>query len=220
MDRLEDVALDRLPIFPLPGVVLFPEAVLPLHVFEPRYRELVAWALAGHRALAVPMLRPGYESDYDGRPPVFEVMGAGRIVAEERLPDGRWNLLVRGTDRVRLTHEWPPDERFRVIRAERLPTLDGDERGVETHARRLRAVVDRVGEATPRAREPLARLLTLLKTPAELADVVAAHLVADADARQRILEELDLAVRLKLVTDAVATLLLGLGGGGGPPTLH
>jgi Lon protease-like protein len=182
----------------------------------------VAWSLASHRALAVPMLRPGYESDYDGRPPVFEVMGAGRIVAEEKLPDGRWNLLVRGTDRVRLTHEWPPDETFRLIRAERLPTIAGDELDVATGARRLRAVVDRVGQATPRAREPLSRLLTLLKSPGELADVVAAHLVADADARQGILEELDLAVRLKLVTDAVATLLLGLGnqGGGGPPTLH
>lgn len=87
---------DVVPLFPLPNVVHFPGVPLPLHVFEPRYRELVRDALAGRRLVGMVLLRAGWEADYYGAPPVFDVGTAGAIVRAERLADGRWNVVLRG----------------------------------------------------------------------------------------------------------------------------
>ena len=95
----------RIPIFPLPEVVFFPDTVLPLHVFEPRYRQMIADCLAGDRWLGVAMLRPGWEKDYQGRPPVHDVAGAGEILQAEVLADGRFNILLDGRARVRILEE-------------------------------------------------------------------------------------------------------------------
>ena len=96
---------ELLPIFPLPNVVLFPNVFLPLHIFEPRYREMVADALASDRMIAIVLLRPGWESDYDGRPAVYRVACSGVITHVERLPDGRYNIVLRGLERVRILEE-------------------------------------------------------------------------------------------------------------------
>src|SRR5204862_3056558 len=89
-------------LFPLPNVVLFPHVVQPLHIFEPRYRQMTADTLTGDRLLALVLLKPGWEEDYDGRPAVHPVACLGRVVADQLLPDGRYNLLVRGLSRARL----------------------------------------------------------------------------------------------------------------------
>ena len=88
-------------LFPLPNLVLFPHVMQPLHVFEPRYRQMTADALAGDRLIALVLLRPGWEADYEGRPPVFPVACLGHVVADKQLPDGRYNLLLRGLSRLR-----------------------------------------------------------------------------------------------------------------------
>jgi len=95
----------QIPIFPLPSVVLFPEVTLPLHIFEPRYREMVADALTGDRLIGIVLLRPGWEPEYEGRPPIYEVGCVGVISHHERLADGRYNIVLQGVDRVRLTGE-------------------------------------------------------------------------------------------------------------------
>ncbi|HEX3850250.1 MAG TPA: LON peptidase substrate-binding domain-containing protein, partial [Polyangiaceae bacterium] len=82
----EDLA--ALPIFPLPNVVLFPGALLPLHVFEPRYRELARQVLSGRQLMAVARLKPGFEEHYEGRPPVFEVCGVGSVIDSVAHGDG------------------------------------------------------------------------------------------------------------------------------------
>src|SRR6185436_5117887 len=112
---------DSVCIFPLPDVALFPHAILPLHVFEPRYREMVRDCLAGDRKMAVAALAPGYEADYHGRPAVRPVCGLGEVVAHDGLPDGRSNILLRGTSRVRIIEELPPDRSYRLVRCQRLP---------------------------------------------------------------------------------------------------
>lgn len=94
-----------LPIFPLPNVVLFPNVFLPLHVFEPRYREMVADALEGDRIIGMVLLRPGWEGDYEGRPPVYPVGCAGLITHSERLDDGRYNIVLRGFEKFTITGE-------------------------------------------------------------------------------------------------------------------
>ena len=96
---------DLLPIFPLPNVVLFPSVFLPLHIFEPRYREMVADALAADRMIGMVLLRPGWERDYEGRPPVYPIGCSGVITHAERLPDGRSNIVLRGMERFRVVSE-------------------------------------------------------------------------------------------------------------------
>jgi Lon protease-like protein len=97
-----------LPIFPLPNVVLFPNVFLPLHIFEPRYRQMVTDALAGERMIGMVLLQPGYEAAYEGAPPVYEVGCAGLITHVERLSDGRFNIVLRGLERFRIVGEDPP----------------------------------------------------------------------------------------------------------------
>jgi uncharacterized protein len=94
-----------IPIFPLPNVVLFPNVFLPLHIFEPRYREMVSEALAGDRIIGMVLLRPGWESDYEGRPPVYAIGCAGLITFSEQHADGRYNIVLRGLEKFRITGE-------------------------------------------------------------------------------------------------------------------
>src|SRR5271166_6273395 len=92
-------------LFPLPNLVLFPQAVQPLHIFEPRYRQMTADALNADRLVALVLLAPGWEADYAGRPALHQVACLGRIVADHRLEDGRFNILLRGLSRIRLGEE-------------------------------------------------------------------------------------------------------------------
>src|SRR5262245_1553397 len=89
-------------LFPLPNLVLFPSVIQPLHIFEPRYRELLVDALADDRLMALALLKPGWEEEYDQRPSIFSVVCLGRIFKEERLTDGRFNLLLHGLSRARI----------------------------------------------------------------------------------------------------------------------
>jgi Lon protease-like protein len=96
---------DLLPLFPLPNVVLFPNVFLPLHVFEPRYRDMVADAVASDRMIGMVLLRPGWQAAYEGRPAVFPVGCSGVITHVERLNDGRFNIVLRGVERFRIADE-------------------------------------------------------------------------------------------------------------------
>ena len=96
---------DLLPLFPLPNVVLFPNVFLPLHVFEPRYREMVADALASDRIIGMVLLRPGWDRDYEGSPPVYPIGCSGVITHVERQTDGRYNIVLRGVERFRIVDE-------------------------------------------------------------------------------------------------------------------
>ena len=92
----------RARLFPLPNLVLFPSVVQPLHIFEPRYRQLMEDALKDDRLIAMALLQPGWEDDYYKNPPIYPVVCLGRVHKEERLPDGRWNLLLHGLARARV----------------------------------------------------------------------------------------------------------------------
>jgi hypothetical protein len=94
-----------IPLFPLPNVVLFPNVFLPLHIFEPRYRQMVADALQGDRIIGMVLLRPGYEANYQGRPAIYNVGCAGVITHSQPLPDGRYDIVLRGIEKFRITSE-------------------------------------------------------------------------------------------------------------------
>jgi Lon protease-like protein len=105
-------------LFPLPGLVFFPHAVQPLHIFEPRYRQMAADALAGDRLLALVLFQPGWEDEYDDAPAVHPVACLGRVAVNQLLPDGRYNLVLRGLARVRIVEELTTDKRYRMARVE------------------------------------------------------------------------------------------------------
>jgi len=96
---------ELLSLFPLPNVVLFPNVFLPLHIFEPRYRDMVADALASDRMIGMVLLRPGWDRDYEGRPPIYPIGCSGVMTHVEQLPDGRYNLVLRGLERFRILAE-------------------------------------------------------------------------------------------------------------------
>ena len=115
----------RLPIFPLPSAVLFPNALLPLHIFEPRYRAMTEDALEGNRLIGMVLLAPGPRKQR-GRPPVYPVGCAGSITQADRLSDGRFNLVLQGVRRFRIRHEEASGTPYRVVTAELLddPSFD------------------------------------------------------------------------------------------------
>lgn len=116
----------QIPLFPLPDVVFFPGTVLPLHVFETRYRAMVTDALAGDRTIAVALLQPGWERQYAGNPPCFEVATAGKIEKLETTSDGRHYFKLAGSVRIRLG-EVVRDTPYRLVRAEEIPENPVDE---------------------------------------------------------------------------------------------
>lgn len=131
-----------IPIFPLPNVVLFPNVFLPLHIFEPRYRKMVADALEGDRIIGMVLLRPGWEADYDGRPPVYPIGCAGLITHAEPLPEGRYNIVLRGLEKFRIGEE-DDSLPYRVAQVETLmeDLTDGERAMVRTERRRLEALL-------------------------------------------------------------------------------
>jgi ATP-dependent Lon protease len=191
---LSDDELAELPVFPLPNAVLFPGVSMGLHVFEPRYRAMMRHCIdEGPRAMAIAMLKPGFEPDYERQPPIFDVAGAGRIVAHRGNADGTFDLVLEGTQRVRL-HELPFVPPFRRARAETLPDVNDDES-------KLRTVLLAFGiteEALAKLPRPMAEPIAQAKpgTAARMLDLAIDQIVRDPTTRQRLLETRDVGERI------------------------
>src|SRR5215470_15430390 len=170
-------ALSSLPIFPLPNCVLLPGGLLPLHVFEPRYRELTRDCIAGAQLMAVARLRPGYESTYYGRPPVYDRCGVGRIICSEELPDGRFALLLRGVARVEIARELTTERSYRQVEARLLDDASCDPADARDHHHRLIMLCDRLAEVIDQGGPQLRDLVRAHESPGACADAIAAVLV-------------------------------------------
>jgi len=149
------------PIFPLPTVVLFPNVFLPLHIFEPRYRQMVTDALAGDRIIGMVLLRPGYEDDYEGTPPVYATGCSGLITHVENLPDGKYNLVLRGLEKFTIHNEELPAA-GRLYRSAVITPIDdslraGDRDELRLERRRLQQLLtplfeeENLGQRLPEA---------------------------------------------------------------------
>lgn len=173
-----------LPLFPLPNVVLFPNVFLPLHIFEPRYRAMLADALAGDRIIGMSLLQPGFEGGYHDRPPVYTIGCAGVITHAERLPDGRSNVVLRGLEKFRIVSEDHSRE-YRVATVDALPetTSGEDRRALRQQRQRLEALlvaaIER-GGADPRFPPAIA--------DDDLVNALAQYLGFDPMERQALLE--------------------------------
>jgi Lon protease-like protein len=207
-------ALRRLPLFPLPNVVLFPHALLPLHIFEERYRALTRDILGGARLFAISLIAPD-ASETDERPPVRAIAGVGEVIMAHELPDGRFNLVVRGRARVHIDEELPSDRPYRLVRATVVPdapVAEPDE--IRDADQALRALVGQLADAVPEMAELLRQMIVEAETPSELVDAVASALIVNPVLRQRLLETREVGRRIERVTAEIVAMTSRIGAPG------
>ena len=193
-----DAALSALPLFPLHSAVLFPGALLPLHVFEPRYRTMIADVLAGNRALAVVHV-PDAHADMSGNPPIAEIAGVGTIVEHKELAGGRYHIMLIGRARVRL-QELSFEAPYRralatVVRSEGSATgasLAALHTAIATFTRLVAERDDSFKLRFPKDADPGA-----------IADACASQLIISPIERQRALETRDVEQRVRHVTEVL-----------------
>lgn len=203
-----DERLEALPLFPLPATVFFPHTLLPLHVFEPRYRQMTEHVLGGDGLMAVVLQKS--DDERGDLSDLHRTAGLGRVVHHERLPDGRFHILLQGIARVQLLEELPMDGRlYRRARAAIAAPPPFDEADVRRELSTLKACYAQVLEACPALRDRLADLTRRVPHPGVLADVVCASVLDDPATRQAALEDPCIVGRLKRANEALATLLLG-----------
>lgn len=200
-------SLSALPIFPLP-TVLFPGALLPLHIFETRYRDMVRDVLDTHGALAVVLVTDPDQRDAHGHPRIASIAGAGVIVDHAELPSGRFNILVRGRARVHLDELPFGPETYRKARATVLVPPSGEVTHTELSAliAAATAFAARVRERDPSFEFPLPKDASA----GAIADLCAHHLILDARERQLALETLEVGPRVRRVAEALALQRLAL----------
>lgn len=195
----------KLPVFPLPRTVLMPGALLPLHVFEPRYREMVAYCMKNARLMAVATLREGYEEQYYETPPLHAVLGIGEIVGHQAFPDGRCNLALKYAGRATLIEELMTKRSFRFFRAE--PIFDTNTRAIEA-MQQLRLLLFQLGMASPKVASEAQRLAEL--EDRVMVDSLARKVLDSPELQISYLGSRDFTTRVKLVYDGVAALLAGV----------
>ena len=204
-------ALRRLPLFPLPNVVLFPHALLPLHIFEERYRAMTRDILAGARLFAVSLIAPD-ASETDERPPVRPIAGVGEVIMAHELPDGRFNLVVRGRARVHIDEELPSDRPYRLVAATVIPDAPvADPAEIRDADQALRALVGQLADAVPEMAELLRQMIVEAETPSELVDAVASALIVNPTLRQRLLETREVGRRIERVTSEIVAMTSRIG---------
>ncbi len=192
------------PLFPLPNAVLLPRAILPLHVFEERYRVMARDALAGERLIAVALLRTGFErTDHTLDARIHDVVGVGKILRDERLPDGRYNLLLQGLARACVRSE----DHTRPYRRARLMHVPA--RGVDPQQEsELRARLERTLTSRPFCAFPdCDKWRSILHCPdiglSEQVDILGSIVLRTADLKQEFLSEPRLCVRAQRLCEAI-----------------
>ena len=190
-------------LFPLPNLVLFPHVMQPLHIFEPRYLELLDDALAGDRLIAMALLAPGWQGAYDGRPALYPVACLGRVTTHHRLDNGAYNVLLLGLRRVRLIEELQPRRRFREARVEVCEDCYPPQEAADLAAlqRQLRQAFMKILPMLPEAREQLDQILGSDVPLGILTDVISYMLDIDVRDKEGLLAECNVHRRTKLLLD-------------------
>ena len=193
------------PLFPLPNVVLFPRAVLPLHIFEERYKAMTADALEGDRQIAMALLRPGWERDYYQKPAIEQVVCIGTILTHERLPDGKYNFLLQGHTRARVLLEQGGFD-YRVATLEAIPETDVLEIDLEPHRRRLAGMFERGPLAALPTAAQFREIIAGQLPTTDVMDLVAFNLIDDVPLKQSLLADGDVRRRIETTLDTLTAL--------------
>jgi Lon protease-like protein len=189
-------------LFPLPNLVFFPHVMQPLHIFEPRYREMTAEALAGDRFIALVLPVPGWEKDYAKTPALHSVACLGRIIAEQQLEDGRFNILLRGLARIGIVKEIKSKKLFRCARTEVLEEIPLDDEALALHWRKT--LIEKAPSWFPNQGEVVEQFSKLLHSDlalGTLSDIMTFALPLDAEFKQTLLEQLNVETRLQVLHD-------------------
>jgi len=191
---------DVIPIFPLPKIVLLPGELLPLHVFEPRYVEMVRDATASHRIIGMVEVMPGFEGDLPGSPPVREVGCVGFIASHEELPDGRYLLWLFGLERFRIEDEIDAGTPYRQVRVRYEPTPESPKRLAQIRPLRqeLRSLLPGLVDLDGAAREQFARHMDEA-SDSQLIALAAQILGVSSDRKQAVLEAGSLSDRFLMI---------------------
>lgn len=194
---------DVIAIFPLPNLVHFPKTHLPLHIFEERYRCMVQDTIETKQLIGMFLLKPGWEEDYYGNPPIYPVGCAGEMVHVETLPDGKYNIVLKGLYRARAV-ELIQEHPYRTARVEVLPDT----------ASLKRAGLQRL---TVKLRDDFEKLVTLMKGTgvdrpwgadfSELVNTIAMSLQLEIEEKQSLLEENDVVVRARHLHEVILNQL-------------
>ena len=190
-----------IPIFPLQDVMLFPNMARPLHIFEPRYRAMVADALKGDGIIGMVMLRPGYEAEYEGRPPIYPIGCAGIITGAERLADGRYNIVLHGVVKFRVTGE-DQSRAYRLAQVEAIPETLDDAGREALNGQRARLTAALAASAGKAAEPPPATL-----TDEDLVNVLAQYLDIEPTERQDLLEREGPLARARALIDLLELMV-------------
>ena len=197
----------RARIFALPNLVMFPHVMQALHIYETRYRAMLEEAIEDDRLIALAVLAPGWEKNYEGRPTLRSTACLCRVATHQRTPEGTYNVLLLGVRRLRLVHELPPKKLFRVVESELLddeiPDDEPPEAAVELQ-QRLLAAFKRAMPKIPDAYEQLDQLLGTQITLGMLADIVAYTIDLDIEWKMRLLAECNVVRRTRLLLEAIA----------------
>lgn len=199
-------AAERLKVFPLPSVVLLPGTAVPLHIFEPRYRELIKDALATDGVLAMAQVLPGQEALLDGKPSLEEMLCIGFIGVNEQLEDGRYNVVLVGIVRARIRREHPALHSYREFEAD---LIEDEELEPEADAPLRQAVVELVARVPTNVGQRVAQVASRVSGGA-LADVVASIFLQDPVQRFHVLNAADVRERMEVVTEELLMLIAHL----------
>ena len=203
-------ACQAVPLFPLPSVVLLPNTIMPLHVFEERYRDLVRDCLDTElKLISVPLLATGWEQDYNGTPPIHQTAGLGQIIRHERLSDGRYNIVLLGVARIDITNELSATCTYRIaqanLREDQLPPAGVA--GLTMQLQQLRMLLGQLIMKYPRLQPELGHFVERPDPPPALIDALAHLVFPEPDTRQRYIEEDRLATRADLVLTGLADII-------------
>lgn len=195
----------RARLFPLPNLVHFPGIDQGLHIFEHRYRQMTADALADDQLIALVLLKPDWEDEYDARPAIEEVACLGRIMDVEKLGDGRYNYRLHGLARIRIHREIEtPGKLYRIAESSVMPAVPIVDIGVSKRLRgQLREAVLARFEAGGRAHKQIAGLFESEATLGCVCDMLGYSLPVALDLKQRLLNEADVAARVAVLIDGL-----------------
>jgi Lon protease-like protein len=188
---------NAVPVMPLPGVLLFPNALLPLHIFEPRFRDMLDRALQDDRMLCVALVRPERQQ-WRSSADFFPVSTVGLIRACVGRSDGTSDLILQGIRRVKFS-EFEQEAPFPIARIKPLKTRTNLTVETDALAAKVLEFYTRLKESGRELPEKIDRYLSEMNDPEMLADLIAATFISDATRRQQLLEELDLNHRLRLL---------------------
>lgn len=194
---LPDDFSGRVRLFPLPNLVLFPGVMQPLHIFEPRYREMLEAAIATDGLIAMAVLADGWQQDYDGRPPLAPIACLGRVATHARQEDGRFNILLVGIRRVRIVRELPSEAAYREAQIEVLNDEYPEENAVARAAlqRRLVSAFRKLMPQLDDVQEQLSQLLGNGVSLGALCDIIAYTLNLPIEFKLKLLEEANVDLR-------------------------